>query len=139
MILVVHKGADNKYYFPFPESTTSPKKRHFKGNLYVLINGGTFSAAAILASNLKGLKRGVFVGEETGGASNGTVAGKMALFKLPESKLKIHFGLAYIQPHYHSGASGHGVMPDIIFKPTLEDRINGVDPEMKWVVDQKKN
>ena len=134
--LMTQQGPDQKYYASFPESDSArPKKKHFRGDLYVVINGGTFSAAATLASNLKGINRGTFVGEETGGSANGTVAGKMALIKLPESNLWFTFGLAHIQPHYHSGLPGRGVMPDVEIKPTLQDRINGVDPEIRWVVD----
>jgi C-terminal processing protease CtpA/Prc len=44
----------------------------FKGKIYVMINGGSFSASSLISSNLK-LKRVTFVGEETGGAFNGTV------------------------------------------------------------------
>jgi C-terminal processing protease CtpA/Prc len=38
-----------------------------------MINGGSFSASSLISSNLK-LQRVTFVGEETGGAFNGTVA-----------------------------------------------------------------
>ncbi len=83
---MVQKGDDNRYYIPFPESlSSSSKPNSFKGKVYVLINGGTFSASCLLASNLKGSKRAFFVGEETGGAANGTVAGKIAAFILPKS------------------------------------------------------
>ena len=133
---MTQQGPDQKYYASFPESDSArPKKKRFRGDLYVVINGGTISAAATLASNLKGINRGTFVGEETGGSANGTVAGKMALIKLPESNLWFTFGLAHIQAHYHSGLPGRGVMPDVEIKPTLQDRINGVDPEIRWVVD----
>lgn len=137
LLLMTQQGDDHKYYSSFPESDSArPKKKRFRGDLYVVINGGTFSAAATLASNLKGINRGTFVGEETGGAANGTVAGKMALIKLPESRLFFNFGLAHIQPHYRSGPPGRGVMPDVEIRPNLQDRINGVDPEIRWIVDQ---
>ncbi|HPG10566.1 MAG TPA: S41 family peptidase [Chitinophagaceae bacterium] len=44
-----------------------PKPNSYKGNLYVLINGGSFSSTAILCSYLEATKRGFFIGEETGG------------------------------------------------------------------------
>ena len=133
--LLVKKDDDNKYYFSFPESSkASCKSNHFKGKIYVLINGGTFSAACILSSNLKGSRRAVFVGEETGGAYNGTVAGIMARFTLPASKLKVIFGLANVKPIYKSGTYGHGIFPDIKIRPTLEDRRKGVDAEVEWVL-----
>jgi C-terminal processing protease CtpA/Prc len=42
---------------------------------FVLINGSSFSASSILTSKLKNDKKAVLVGEETGGANDGTVAG----------------------------------------------------------------
>jgi len=137
--LMVEKRADNKYYLHLPESMSiHSKHNHFKGDIYVLINGGTFSASCILASNLKGAKRAVFVGEETGGAFNGTIAGKMTVFTLPGSKLLVAFGLAAIDPYYKTAIEGRGIFPDIEIKPTLADRINGNDPEIKWVLDDVK-
>ena len=112
-----------------------PKPNNFKGKVYVLINGGSFSATCILSSNLKGSKRAFFVGEETGGAYNGSVAGVIPTFTLPHSKLQLSFGLMRIQPHYKTDIEGRGIFPDIEIKPTLEDRINGRDPELQWVLD----
>src|ERR1700744_896334 len=43
----------------------------YKGNLYVLINGASGSQATVVASLLKGNGRGVFIGEESGGAMEG--------------------------------------------------------------------
>jgi hypothetical protein len=43
----------------------------FKGKIYVMING-SFSASSLISSNLKTPKV-TFVGEETGGAFNGTM------------------------------------------------------------------
>jgi C-terminal processing protease CtpA/Prc len=133
----VKKGANNKYYYSsFFSKLGHPKPNNFKGKLFVLINGGSFSASCLLSSNLKGSKRAVFVGEETGGAFNGTVAGIMPVFTLPKSKLNIRFGLELIQPHFKTDLEGRGIFPDIEIKPTLEDRINGNDPELKWVLDE---
>jgi len=138
-LLKVQKGANNKYYYSLPGSQSSHSRPdNFKGNVYVLINGGSFSATCILASNLKGSQRAVFVGEETGGAFNGTVAGKMTVLTLPGSKLNVRFGLALIQPHYKTDIEGRGIFPDIEIKPTLKDRIKGKDTEIKWILDDIK-
>lgn len=130
---------DDKFYFNLPESKRKyPKPNHFKGNIYVLINGGSFSASSIISSNLKGSKRAVFVGEETGGAYNGCVAGTMPLFTLPQSKLRVRFGLGLVQPYYKTELVGHGILPDAKILPTINDRIKGNDPELNWVLDDIK-
>jgi C-terminal processing protease CtpA/Prc len=52
-----------------------------------LINGASFSASSIISAKLKYEKRAVIVGEETGGANDGTVAGVNNTVTLPHSKL----------------------------------------------------
>jgi len=105
-----------------------------------MINGGTFSAASIISSNLKGSKRATFVGEETGGAYNGTVAGIMPLIKLPNSEINIKMGLLVVAPFYKATLEGHGVYPDKEIVPTIADYVNGKDPELNWIFqDIKKN
>jgi C-terminal processing protease CtpA/Prc len=143
-ILISVKKENGKYYYRSSYSSSrSGKKRDkkgtFKGKIYVLINGGSFSASCILSSNLKATKRAVFVGDETGGAYNGTVAGAMPLIQLPNTKLNIRVGLMLIAPYYKTDAAdGRGIFPDVAITPTLEDRIQGNDPEMNWVIDDIK-
>lgn len=135
----VHKNENGKYYHA---TNTKPHKvSHdaFKGKVYVLINGGSFSASSIISSNLKGSKRATFVGEETGGAYNGTVAGNMPIVKLPKSNIKVRVGLKLIAPHYKTDIKGRGIFPDVPITPTLEDRIKGNDPEMNWVLNDIKS
>ncbi|MDD3005250.1 S41 family peptidase [Flavobacterium sp.] len=137
----VHKEENGKYYYATSESKPQEKKPNaFKGKVYVLINGGSFSASCILSSNLQGSKRATFVGEETGGTFNGTVAGRMPLIKLPESNLHIRVGLMLIAPHHKTATEGRGIFPDVAILPTLEDKLNNIDPEINWVMeDIKKN
>lgn len=132
----VKKTDDGKYYYATKESKQQNSKANgFKGKVYVLINGGSFSASCVLSSNLQGSKRATFVGEETGGAYNGTVAGRMPLIELPKSKLKIRLGLMLIAPYYKTDIEGRGIFPDVAILPTLEDKINDVDPEMNWILE----
>jgi len=103
-----------------------------------LINGGSFSASCILSSNLKGSKRAYFVGEETGGTYNGSVAGVMPAIELPTSGIKIRVGLVYIAPHYKTEKDGRGIFPDKEIIPTIADRIAERDPEMEWILNDIK-
>lgn len=133
------KGKDNKYRFSMYESwLRQPNSQRFKGKVYVLINGGCFSATSLLSSNLQGAKRAMFVGMETGGANNGCVAGYMPISTLPKSKLTIKFGLIVCQTDYKSKIDGRGIFPDVEIQPNLADRISGTDPEMKWVLNDIK-
>jgi C-terminal processing protease CtpA/Prc len=105
-----------------------------------MINGGTFSASSIISANLKGSKRATFVGEETGGAYNGTVAGIMPTIELPYSKTKVTIGLMVVAPFYKTPIEGRGIFPDKEITPTLTDYITGQDPELNWILeDIRKN
>ncbi|MEI7596646.1 MAG: S41 family peptidase [Bacteroidota bacterium] len=139
LLLKTEKSSEGKYYFNFKASKPSKHRNpNFKGKIYVLINGESFSASSILSSNLKGSKRAVFVGEETGGAYNGTVAGVMPSVKLPHTKLDFRFGLMAIKPFCQTEIEGRGIFPDIEIIPTLEERINGTDSEMNWILEDIK-
>jgi C-terminal processing protease CtpA/Prc len=129
------KKEDGKYYYRTSENKAKPlPENRFEGKMYALIDGGSFSASSIISSNLKGSKRAIFVGEETGGAYNGTVAGQMPIVELPNSRVKIRIGLMKIAASYKTNEEGHGIRPDIEIIPTLEDKINGNDPEMNWIL-----
>lgn len=136
-----HKDKNGNYYSSNSQSNPKPiNKNAFKGKVYAMINGGTFSAASIISSNLKGSKRATFVGEETGGAYNGTVAGIMPIIKLPNSEINIKVGLMAVVPFYKTTLEGRGIFPDKEIVPTIADYVNGKDPELNWILeDIKKN
>ncbi|AWG21626.1 peptidase S41 [Flavobacterium faecale] len=134
LLLTVHKDSNNLNYYATETYTHKLNKNAFKGKIYVLINGGSFSASSVLSANLKGSKRAFFVGEETGGGYNGTVAGFMPVYKLPHSDLKFRIGIMDIKPFYQTPINGHGIYPDQAIKPTLDDVIQSKDPELEWIL-----
>ena len=133
--LKTKKGEDGKYYCNFYASKVAdPDSANFKGKVYVLINGGSFSASCILSSALKTHDNVTFVGEETGGDFNGTVAGFMPMLKLPHSGIRWRLGLLDIRPVNQTKVIGHGIYPDKEIISTMEDKINNKDPELEWVL-----
>ena len=139
LITKIKKVGDQFFITPPSNATVDPSKKfNFKGKIYVIINGASFSASSVLSSNLKHKKLAYFVGKETGGAQNECVAGFIPTFILPHSKLKLNFGLMNLQSHGRSEIKGRGVFPDKEIKPTIEDRINGIDPELQWILNDIK-
>ncbi|KQB42146.1 Peptidase, S41 family [Flavobacterium daejeonense] len=138
LLLTVHKDKDGQNYFATETKPHPIAKNAFGGKLFMLINGGSFSASSILSSNLKGSQRATFVGTETGGDYNGTVAGFMPVIQLPHSKLKVRMGVMNFAPFYQTPVKGHGIFPDINIQPTLEDKIQGKDPELDWILNNIK-
>ena len=133
--LLKTKKRDGKFYYRFPYTKTQkPRTPNYTGQLCVLINGNSFSASSLISTHLKGTKRAVFVGEETGGAYNGCVAGLYKIYKLPESKLKIRMGLMQVEAPFKQSPDGFGIKPDIKIIPTILDRLAGKDAELDWVL-----
>lgn len=111
----------------------NPSPNNFKGKVYVLINGGSFSASCLIAAHLKTLKNVTFVGEETGGGANQTTAGRMPMFQMPNSKLNFNVLLMDNRPKNQSEEFGRGIMPDLTINYTINDVINNTDSQMEWI------
>lgn len=132
--LVGKKGKDGKAYYRMKYSKqTKPQETAFHGKVYVLINGGSFSASSIITSKLKNDQRAILVGEETGGANDGTVAGFYSYQSLPNSKLQLPIGLLLLQPNIKFTATKKGVTPNVEILNTLESTLNKQDTQLDWV------
>jgi hypothetical protein len=116
------------YYKPVPDVN------NFKGKIYVLINGGSFSATTLVAANLLGMKNITFVGQETGGGRNGWTAGYFEQQVLPESKLTLRFGIIPFEFTQPGETKGRGVMPDVAIEYTMDDYLGKKDLELEWVL-----
>jgi C-terminal processing protease CtpA/Prc len=138
--LRTQKNNDGKYTYSLVGSKERDcKSNHFSGKIYVLINGGSFSASCLLAATLKANKNVTFVGEETGGGFNSTVAGLLPVLTLPNTKLPLRIGLMDVKTTNQTDVFGHGIYPDIEIIPTIKDKIDNKDPEMEWILNDIKS
>jgi len=127
---------DEKYYFrEFASKPTKPKYNAFRGKIYVLVNGASFSASSVISAKLKYEKRATIVGEETGGANDGTVAGVSNTVILPHSKLALPIGLLLIRPNIEFDNQHRGVIPNVEIDPDFGNLSDTEDKTMKWVMD----
>ncbi|WP_406684043.1 S41 family peptidase [Seonamhaeicola sp. MEBiC1930] len=132
---ITTKKKNGKLYYKFGSTKTKkPNPLNYKGKMFVLINGNSFSASSLISTHLKATKRATFVGEETGGAYNGCVAGIYRVYKLPTSGVKISMGLMQIEAPYKQNPDGYGIKPDIKVLPKVNDRKSKNDPELNWVL-----
>ena len=74
------------------------------------------------------------MGEETGGANDGTVAGRYSTEKLKNSKLYLPIGLMLIQPNIKFTNTKKGVVPDKEIIPTLEEILQKKDVQLDWAM-----
>ncbi|PQA93939.1 peptidase S41 [Chryseobacterium shigense] len=125
---------DGKVFYKMKaDKPTKPNKEAFNGKVFVLINGGSFSASSIITAKLKYDQRAVLVGEETGGANDGTVAGFYSYQKLPNSKINLPIGLLLVQPNIDFQNTKKGVSPDVVIKESMQDIIDKRDPQLEWI------
>lgn len=89
-------------------SKTVAGKKFLNKNVYVLTSAKTFSAAEEFANDLKTLKRGVIVGETTGGAANPGVMARIA-----ENFWAFIPNERAINPVTKTNWEGTGVEPDV--------------------------
>ena len=114
----------------FPLNTVDPdKSRHFGGKVVLLISPRTFSAAEDMAVAFKQAKRGLIVGEPTGGST-----GQPLSFDLPGG------GIARICTKHDSFADGTdfvgvGVQPDVPVHLSRQDVIIDRDSVLQAAVD----
>lgn len=102
----------------------------FFGRLVVLAGGATFSGGAELASMLYHVRRGVFVGEETGGAHEGNASGYTWEIELPHSGVRLHLPLLQFRFAWPGLPRNRGVPPDCAAPPLVEEI--GVRRDRAW-------
>lgn len=111
-----------------------PAKNPFKGKVFVLMDGGTFSTSADVTAGLRKHTKAIFIGEESGGTYEGNTSGLNALIKLPNSELglKIHmYGYWNAGP---KGEKGRGTLPDYPMETQMADLLEGRDMQWKSAV-----
>ena len=124
-----------KKYYPSYD-TIHPKNNTFKGSVYVIIDGWVGSEAASFASLVSHNKRGVFIGEETGGSYNGCTAGLLGKTVLPNTKLDMTIPVFKIVRFTDAGNEHKGIRPDDMVEPSMSDLFNGVDRELIFILNK---
>jgi C-terminal processing protease CtpA/Prc len=114
--------------------TNKVKKNSYKGNLFVLTNGFTFSASGIVSAHLRNEKRATFIGVETGGCEEGSNGFNVPTLILPNTKLLYTLPLFRLD---HEGVNvakkGRGIFPDYPMQYSVEDYLTNRDMEMEQV------
>jgi hypothetical protein len=109
------RTAVTRRYRPF-------RRLAFRGNLYLLMNGSSFSAATSVLAKTLDAGQGTFVGEACGGAYWGDFAGQFKYVTLPHSRIQVRIPLkklthAVAEAH----ANGFTIEPDFTVRRTHED------------------
>lgn len=91
---------------------TAPQPNNYKGKLWLLTDGLSFSTTAEFCAIVSSNNRGKFIGEETGGTYEGNTSGVQIESTLPYSKVKISFGtIKYDMAVKPAKKSARGIIP----------------------------
>jgi C-terminal processing protease CtpA/Prc len=136
-LFLTHKKDDGNYHFGIWERRTYRPKHnnHFGGDLYVLINGQTFSASTLFSHAVKGQTGITLVGEEAGGGNYGNNGIMIPDITLPNTHLRVRLPLFRLVQNNHGIKDGHGVMPDIYIGTSYDALIKGHDKKMEVVME----
>ena len=121
----------NGDFLLLPHQTSSPT---FYGDVFVLVDGLTFSAGSILAAYLKSSGRAEIIGEESGGFSNAVTGGRTVSFQLVNTG--IQFFIPPLQTFFELELpeSDRGVLPDYPVTPSIMDIVENNDPVMDFAI-----
>jgi hypothetical protein len=98
------------------------KKYPFRGNLYLLSNGASYSATVSVLAHVKNQGVGSIVGEMPGGAYWGDFAGRFKIVRLPNSKIRVRIPLKTLY-HDISPSNRLEIQPNFPIASTYEDLI----------------
>lgn len=122
--------ANGTNYFINP---LTPKTTLFKGDLYVLMDGGTASGASQLASFLKNKMNAICIGQETGGGETGNNGHGYDQLELPNSKMTINWPRYNVKLDLPIPVNHRGVMPNFEIKYDPKSYLMNRDLEMEKV------
>ncbi len=109
------RAAITRHYRPF-------RRLAFRGNLYLLMNGSSFSAATSVLAKTLDAGQGTFVGEACGGAYWGDFAGQFKYVTLPHSRIQVRIPLKKLTHAVaEANANGFTIEPDFAVHRTHDD------------------
>ncbi|MDO6429104.1 S41 family peptidase [Flavitalea sp. BT771] len=130
-----HMDVRPEFCRPYGPNPVAIRDR-FKGKLYVLIDGATFSSAALFTTALKAQRKDVvFIGRETAGTEEGCNGFSMQQLTLPNSHIVIDFPWLRVISMAPSPPGGRGLMPDYPVAYSPEDAVKSNDPDLAKALD----
>jgi hypothetical protein len=111
-----------------------PAQQQYRGNVYVLMNGYSVSAAGEFIGHLKNINRATFIGEEAGGNPVVFTGGQILSVDLPHSHVTGDIPLYLNEMNVKLKNTGHGIAPDYEVIPSITDILEEKDKEMEFVL-----
>ena len=116
--------------------TEHPQKSTFKGDIYILCSGKTYSGGSEFVSIARAYSKATIIGEETGGGYYGQTSGSYVQLTLPNTQLRVRIPLLKFYTTFagEKNSFGRGVLPDYEIQPTFEEYMKGIDSELEFTL-----
>ena len=114
-----------------------PKVNSFKGDIYILMDGGCVSTAGHFLSLVQYHHMATLIGEEAGGSfscNNNSIQ-----LRLPNTGIRLNIPRTVFQTAVSGFQPGDPIIPDHIIQPTINDLIYGMDAEKQYAINLIKN
>ena len=110
----------------------------FDGKLYVIISPVTYSGGSEFSNMVYTNKRGVFVGQETGGGFYGNTSGYGRDLTLPHSKITVELPALQFMMNVEGLPFGRGVIPHHKVIPTFDQYVKGENAALEFILQLEK-
>jgi hypothetical protein len=112
-----------------------PQINSFKGKVYILTNGLSFSTTADFCATARSNDRAIFIGEETGGGYYGNTSGGRTEATLSNSQIMVNIPLyKYINAVKKAQCPDRGTIPDYQIIPNINDILQNKDVELAFAL-----
>ncbi len=140
LFFLTRKSKSGVYHFKHWEKKVYQPKtnNHYSGDLYILINGSTFSASTIFCNVVKGQEGVTLAGEEAGGGWYGNNGILIPDITLPKTGLRVRLPLFRLVQFNHVAKDGRGVMPDMYIGTSYDALLKGFDKKKQVVMEMIK-
>lgn len=136
---MLFKSYDDTFFYRKPKKSKSykpMKDNHFDGDVYFLMDGGSYSATTFTMALAYDMGIGTFVGQAPGGANWGSFAATWNDFKLPNSKIMVHMPLIKLNHNLPNKRSKSFVLtPDYEVEQGFDDFMKQKDTVLDFTLD----
>ena len=126
---------NNYFFMKSLYKTHKPKSNMFSGEVYILVNGRTFSAAGEFTAISQYYQRAIVIGEETSAGILGNTAGHIVKIKLPYSKIRLFIPILQFNNNLVAEEPKRGIIPDYKPEHSIENHFTEKDMMLEYTLD----
>lgn len=125
--LIEFRNKWNGEFYPF-------RRNIFSGEIYLMVDAGSFSCSSIVANVIKKSGRGKIIGSESGGSSSVLAGGNLKKVKLPNCRVEISIPSTRYQLDETYETTQGGVKPDLELSLSIEELLMNDREKLMYIM-----